>query len=94
MPEHKSGDEIERVLKVRQIPKNIAKNPCEKGVGEPKNPFAYQQRVWIKATRFASESLSAKRLPKFALGPFQDGSLPLRQTFTGAVDVKVQHRHG
>ena len=54
MPEHKSGDEIERVLKVRQIPKNIAKNPCEKGVGEPKNPFAHQQSVGKKAIRFAS----------------------------------------
>ena len=29
MPEHKSGDEIERVFKVRQIPKNIEKYPAE-----------------------------------------------------------------
>jgi adenylate cyclase len=29
MPEHKSGDEIERVFKVRQIPKNIQQYPSE-----------------------------------------------------------------
>ena len=29
MPEHKSGDEIERVFKVRQIPKNIEQYPSQ-----------------------------------------------------------------
>ena len=29
MPEHKSGDEIERVFKVRQLPKNLEQYPCE-----------------------------------------------------------------
>ena len=29
MPEHKSGDEIERVFKVRHIPENIEKYPHE-----------------------------------------------------------------
>jgi len=29
MPEHKSGDEIERVFKVRQLPKNLEQYPSE-----------------------------------------------------------------
>ena len=29
MAEHKSGDEIERVFKVRQMPKNIEQYPSE-----------------------------------------------------------------
>jgi hypothetical protein len=29
MPQYKSGDEIERVFKVRQIPKDIEKYPSE-----------------------------------------------------------------
>ena len=29
MPEHKSGEEIERVFKVRQLPKNLEQYPSE-----------------------------------------------------------------
>jgi len=56
-----------------------------------KNDTWHQQSVGKKSRPVRSRSLSAKRLSKFAFGPFQDGSLSLRQTFTGAVDVKVQH---
>jgi len=61
------------------------------GVGRTEEFFRAAAERREKKPPVRSRSLSVKRLSKFAFGPFQDASLPLRQTFTGTVDVEVQH---
>ena len=51
------------------------------------------QLFWQRVEDNAFHLRTAKGLPQFVFGAFEDLLLSLREIFPSAVDVKIQHRH-